>query len=196
MMEFLIENTTDPNRISFLVSGVYKFRVPDCEGVLRGALPLLSGDTLVEDAATLLPRARRSCRPVRLPKGHQGANEVRFSFSKKVPLDEFSYRELRDLRRLDDDDLQKFIAEWSMRTALRMAGEYKQRRRENWVTGFRGWIAIAVSVSALVVSAIALYGPRRRAPDRPFLYCIGPARARHPDRRHGVAASTLWLGRA
>ena len=27
MMEFLIENTTDPNRISFLVTGVYKFRV-------------------------------------------------------------------------------------------------------------------------------------------------------------------------
>jgi hypothetical protein len=27
MREFLIENTTDPNRISFLVTGVYKFRV-------------------------------------------------------------------------------------------------------------------------------------------------------------------------
>ena len=27
MMEFLIQNTTDPNRISFLVTGVYKFRV-------------------------------------------------------------------------------------------------------------------------------------------------------------------------
>ena len=27
MMEFLIENTIDPNRISFLVTGVYKFRV-------------------------------------------------------------------------------------------------------------------------------------------------------------------------
>jgi hypothetical protein len=27
MMEFLIENTTDPNRISFLVTGVYKFRI-------------------------------------------------------------------------------------------------------------------------------------------------------------------------
>ena len=27
MMEFLIENTTDPNRLSFLVTGVYKFRV-------------------------------------------------------------------------------------------------------------------------------------------------------------------------
>jgi hypothetical protein len=27
MVEFLIENTTDPNRISFLVTGVYKFRV-------------------------------------------------------------------------------------------------------------------------------------------------------------------------
>jgi hypothetical protein len=27
MMEFLIENTTDPNRISFLVTAVYKFRV-------------------------------------------------------------------------------------------------------------------------------------------------------------------------
>jgi hypothetical protein len=27
MMEFLIENTTDPNRISFLVTGIYKFRV-------------------------------------------------------------------------------------------------------------------------------------------------------------------------
>ena len=27
MMEFLIENTTDPNRISFLMTGVYKFRV-------------------------------------------------------------------------------------------------------------------------------------------------------------------------
>jgi hypothetical protein len=26
MMEFLIENTTGPNRISFLVTGVYKFR--------------------------------------------------------------------------------------------------------------------------------------------------------------------------
>ena len=27
MMEFLIENTADPNRISFLVTGVYRFRV-------------------------------------------------------------------------------------------------------------------------------------------------------------------------
>jgi hypothetical protein len=27
MTEFLLENTTDPNRISFLVTGVYKFRV-------------------------------------------------------------------------------------------------------------------------------------------------------------------------
>ena len=27
MMEFLLENTSDPNRISFLVTGVYKFRV-------------------------------------------------------------------------------------------------------------------------------------------------------------------------
>jgi hypothetical protein len=27
MMEFLIEHTTDPNRISFLVTNVYKFRV-------------------------------------------------------------------------------------------------------------------------------------------------------------------------
>jgi hypothetical protein len=27
MMEFLIENAADPNRISFLVTGVYKFRV-------------------------------------------------------------------------------------------------------------------------------------------------------------------------
>jgi hypothetical protein len=27
MMEFLIEKTTDPNRISFLVTGAYKFRV-------------------------------------------------------------------------------------------------------------------------------------------------------------------------
>jgi hypothetical protein len=27
VMEFLIENATDPNRISFLVTGVYKFRV-------------------------------------------------------------------------------------------------------------------------------------------------------------------------
>ena len=27
MMEFLIENAADPNRISFLVTGVYRFRV-------------------------------------------------------------------------------------------------------------------------------------------------------------------------
>jgi hypothetical protein len=27
MMEFLLENTTDPNRITFLVTAVYKFRV-------------------------------------------------------------------------------------------------------------------------------------------------------------------------
>jgi hypothetical protein len=27
MMEFLIENTTEPNRLSFLMTGVYKFRV-------------------------------------------------------------------------------------------------------------------------------------------------------------------------
>jgi hypothetical protein len=26
-MEFLLENTADPNRITFLVTGVYKFRV-------------------------------------------------------------------------------------------------------------------------------------------------------------------------
>jgi hypothetical protein len=37
MMEFLIENTTDPNRIIFLVTGVYKFRigVRDCGSVFR-----------------------------------------------------------------------------------------------------------------------------------------------------------------
>ena len=27
IVEFLIENTTDPNRISFLVTGAYKFRI-------------------------------------------------------------------------------------------------------------------------------------------------------------------------
>jgi hypothetical protein len=27
MMEFLLENTTDPNRISFLVTGIYTFRI-------------------------------------------------------------------------------------------------------------------------------------------------------------------------
>jgi hypothetical protein len=50
-----------------------------------------------------------------------------------------------------------------MRTALRMAGEYEQRRRDNWATGFRGWVAIGVSVSALVVSAIALWHSLARA---------------------------------
>jgi hypothetical protein len=38
MMEFLIENAADPNRISFLVTGVYKFRV----GVRRSG----SADTI------------------------------------------------------------------------------------------------------------------------------------------------------
>jgi hypothetical protein len=38
MMEFLLENTTDPNRISFLVTGVYKFRV----GVRRSGPPTRS----------------------------------------------------------------------------------------------------------------------------------------------------------
>ena len=38
MMEFLLENATDPNRISFLVTGVYRFRV----GVRRSG----STDTL------------------------------------------------------------------------------------------------------------------------------------------------------
>jgi hypothetical protein len=38
MMEFLLENTTDPNRISFLVTGVYRFRV----GVRRSGSPTRS----------------------------------------------------------------------------------------------------------------------------------------------------------
>jgi hypothetical protein len=45
MMEFLIENTTDPNRISFLVTGVYKFRV----GVRRSG----SMDTITSADLTL-----------------------------------------------------------------------------------------------------------------------------------------------
>jgi hypothetical protein len=49
MMEFLIENTTDPNRISFLVTGVYKFRV----GVRRsGSTDTRSGAMLANHAAT------------------------------------------------------------------------------------------------------------------------------------------------
>ena len=50
MMEFLIENTTDPNRISFLVTGVYKFRV----GVRRSG----STDTITS-ADLSLPQGRR-----------------------------------------------------------------------------------------------------------------------------------------
>jgi hypothetical protein len=42
MMEFLLENTTDPNGITFLVTGVYKFRV----GVRRDG----STDTLTSAA--------------------------------------------------------------------------------------------------------------------------------------------------
>ena len=50
MMEFLIENTTDPNRISFLVTGVYKFRV----GVRSSG----STDTITS-ADLSLPQGRR-----------------------------------------------------------------------------------------------------------------------------------------
>jgi hypothetical protein len=46
MIEFLIENTTDPNRISFLVTGVYKFRV----GVRRSG----STDTITSADMSLL----------------------------------------------------------------------------------------------------------------------------------------------
>ena len=45
MMEFLIESTTDPNRISFLVTGVYKFRV----GVRRSG----STDTITSAGLSL-----------------------------------------------------------------------------------------------------------------------------------------------
>ena len=47
MMEFLIENTTAPNRISFLVTGVYKFRV----GVRRSG----STDTITSADLSLRP---------------------------------------------------------------------------------------------------------------------------------------------
>jgi hypothetical protein len=54
MMEFLIENTTDPNRISFLVTGVYKFPV----GVRRSGSTdtITSADlSLRKTASTLKP---------------------------------------------------------------------------------------------------------------------------------------------
>jgi hypothetical protein len=39
LRELLIENTTDPNRISFLVTGVYKFRIGYADRTPRTGSP-------------------------------------------------------------------------------------------------------------------------------------------------------------
>ena len=67
MMEFLIENTTDPNRISFLVTGVYKFRVGvqpirvDGHHYVRG--PELPQGRREASAGSGTPSRASSCRP-------------------------------------------------------------------------------------------------------------------------------------
>lgn len=64
--------------------------------------------------------------------------------------------EYDQVRRLSTRELRVTIATNPITSWRRHYAEVELRRRENLWTGMRGWIAIAVSIVALIISLAAL----------------------------------------
>jgi len=67
---------------------------------------------------------------------------------------------MTDFRRKTDGELAEWIAGWKPGTKDYILGMAELDRRKNRGNTVRGWIAIGLSVLALIVSVIALFYKR------------------------------------
>jgi len=64
---------------------------------------------------------------------------------------------MADIRKMSDGELAEWIAGWKPNTRDYILGMAELDRRKNRGNTVRGWIAIGLSVLALIVSIIALF---------------------------------------
>lgn len=67
---------------------------------------------------------------------------------------------MTELRKMSDGKLAEWIAGWKPGTKDHILGMAELDRRKNEGNTIRGWIAIAISVLALIVAIIALFYKR------------------------------------
>lgn len=67
---------------------------------------------------------------------------------------------MTDIKKMSDDDLADWIAGWKPGTKDYILGMAELDRRKNRGNTVRGWIAIAVSILALLVAIAALFYKR------------------------------------
>ena len=67
---------------------------------------------------------------------------------------------MTDLKKKSDEELAEWIAGWKPETKNYILGITELDRRKNRGNTVRGWLAIGVSVLALIVSIIALFNSR------------------------------------
>jgi hypothetical protein len=63
----------------------------------------------------------------------------------------------RTLRKMSTEDVAAWNASFREGTPSRTLGELELQRRRDVENRIRGWIAIAISTAALIVSIVALY---------------------------------------
>jgi len=63
----------------------------------------------------------------------------------------------RTLRKMSTEDVAAWNASFREGTPSRALGELELQRRRDFGNRIRGWIAIAISTAALIVSVVALY---------------------------------------
>ena len=73
---------------------------------------------------------------------------------KLIPLEQMPDKSIATLKRLSDADLHRFIAGWRPGTEDHIAGMRELERRQARTADIRSWIAIAIALSALIVSAL------------------------------------------
>jgi hypothetical protein len=64
---------------------------------------------------------------------------------------------MTDLRRMSDSELAEWISGWKPDTKDYILGMAELDRRKNRGNTIRGWIAIAISVIALLMSIVTLF---------------------------------------
>jgi hypothetical protein len=67
----------------------------------------------------------------------------------------------RTLRKMSTEDVTAWNASFKEGTPSRQLGELELQRRQDLGNRIRGWIAIGISVVALIISLVALYAAAR-----------------------------------
>ncbi len=67
---------------------------------------------------------------------------------------------MADIKKMSDGELAEWIAGWKPNTKDYILGMAELDRRKNRGNTVRGWIAIGISIAALIVSIVALYYKR------------------------------------